>query len=244
MADNAASEFDFMTNFFGAPADRANTESITSNQSDSSKGGWDMLSRSNSYMGDTTFNSLNEDDFASQGDAAETASISTSSEVVVQAGRKEQRDRMKKSAVDTIWKQVYEPVLEYCRVGGSLLAVMFCLMLVQSFVTGLLEGSPPSTVGLLTMIRLNDAVFDELITQSKCPTSQLESHLVGLKLQLWPLFQKDLDNQIEAMKKMAESAKGSTGVASVFGNRAGVKDAAVQDASHFNCSYVRKLISL
>lgn len=102
---------------------------------------------------------------------------------------------------------------------------------VQSFITGLLEGSPPSTVGLLTMIRLNDAVFDSLITQSKCPTSQLESHLVGLKLQLWPLFQKDLDSQIDAMKKLAETAKGSTGVASVFGARSGIKDIVVQEVS-------------
>lgn len=112
MADNASSEFEFMTNFFGPATERVNKE-ISSSQSDTSNS-WDMLSRSNSYMGDTTFDT---DDFASQGDAAETASISTSSEVVVQAGRKEQRDRMKKSAVDTIWKQVYEPVLEYCRVS-------------------------------------------------------------------------------------------------------------------------------
>ena len=72
------------------------------------------------------------------------------------------------------------------------------------------------------MIRLTDQIFDALIHEEGCPTPIMESHLMGLKIQFWPLFQKEMNSQIDSVKKCGES----TGV---FGGKSsGLKEPVLQ----------------
>lgn len=81
------------------------------------------------------------------------------------------------------------------------------------------------------MIRLNDDLADQLLGTDKngtCPAAAMESHIIGLRLQLWPLFQKEMGAQVDSVKKLADGS-GSGGMAGLLGGRsAGIKDSAVQ----------------
>ncbi|KAF8639930.1 hypothetical protein AX17_001180 [Amanita inopinata Kibby_2008] len=92
-------------------------------------------------------------------------------------------------SIDTIWKQIMEPVLEYCR----------------SFVNSILE-SPPSVTSLLTMIRLVEDVVIE-IQRRHCPP--VETYVFTTRLQMWPVFQKLMSEHIESLKKLAEGSTNS-----------------------------------
>ncbi|KAL0949390.1 hypothetical protein HGRIS_009454 [Hohenbuehelia grisea] len=85
---------------------------------------------------------------------------------------------------DAIWKQVLDPVLEY----------------VQTFVKSCLEPPPP-VVQILTMIRLLDEVVNE-VQQRSCPP--LETLVYTLRIQMWPVFQKLMSDNIEALRKHAD----------------------------------------
>jgi hypothetical protein len=63
----------------------------------------------------------------------------------------------------------------------------------------------PPVIPLLTMIRLTEEVMSEIQKRGCQP---LESFVFGLRLQMWPLFQKAMTDQIEALKKVAEGAGG------------------------------------
>jgi len=65
-----------------------------------------------------------------------------------------------------------------------------------------LDPAPP-IVPLLTMIRLTEDVIAE-IQKRGCPP--MESYVFGLRLQMWPVFQKAMTEHIEALKKLAEGA--------------------------------------
>lgn len=86
--------------------------------------------------------------------------------------------------MDAIWKQVMDPVLEYCR----------------AFIRSVLEPLPPATP-LLTMIRLTEDVGTE-VQKRRCAPA--ETFIFGLRLQMWPVFQKAMTEHIEALKKLAE----------------------------------------
>ncbi|EDR12808.1 vacuolar sorting protein [Laccaria bicolor S238N-H82] len=86
--------------------------------------------------------------------------------------------------MDAIWKQVVDPVLEYC----------------QAFIRSILEPLPPATP-LLTMIRLTEDVGTE-VQKRRCAPA--ETFIFGLRLQMWPVFQKAMTEHIEALKKLAE----------------------------------------
>jgi hypothetical protein len=95
----------------------------------------------------------------------------------------------------------------------------------QSFIGTVLEP-PPSALSVLAMIRLNDAIYRHLVTDALCPAAEMESYLIGVRLQLWPLFNRDLNAQLEAVRKLTAAATGSSGL---FGAKASsVKDAMVQ----------------
>lgn len=55
------------------------------------------------------------------------------------------------------------------------------------------------------MIRLTESVMLEV---QKRGCSPLESFVFGLRLQMWPLFQKAMSDQVDALKKLAEGAGG------------------------------------
>ncbi|KAG7096788.1 hypothetical protein E1B28_004198 [Marasmius oreades] len=89
---------------------------------------------------------------------------------------------------DALWKQVFEPVMSY----------------VQTFVQSTLEP-PPTVTTLLTMIRLAENVVTEMEHRG-CPPAV--TFVFGLRLQLWPLFQKLMSEHIESLKKLAEGSGG------------------------------------
>jgi hypothetical protein len=63
----------------------------------------------------------------------------------------------------------------------------------------------PPVIPLLTMIRLTEEVMGEIQKRGCQP---LETFVFGLRLQMWPLFQKVMTDQIEGLKKVAEGAGG------------------------------------
>ncbi|KAJ3789445.1 vacuolar sorting protein [Lentinula aff. detonsa] len=112
----------------------------------------------------------------------ESASFAGALDSATNAAREEQAN------VDAIWRQVFDPVLGY----------------VQTFVKTVIEPPPP-ILPLLTMIRLTEHVVTEIENRA-CPPGV--TFMFGLRLQMWPVFQKLMNDNIEALKKLAE---GSTG---------------------------------
>jgi len=74
----------------------------------------------------------------------------------------------------------------------------------MTFVQAALHPIPP-VIPLLTMIRLTEEVMGEIQKRGCQP---LETFVFGLRLQMWPLFQKAMTDQIEGLKKVAEGAGG------------------------------------
>lgn len=103
----------------------------------------------------------------------------------------------------------------------------------QSFFTSLINTPPPS-IPLLTIIRLND----RLISTSELRGCQpLVGFLTGWKLRLWPVYRKEMDAHFASLKKVADEA-GSKGIAGMMAK--GVKDGVVRQiairyAALFSC---------
>lgn len=94
----------------------------------------------------------------------------------------------------------------------------------QDFVNALLDPAFPSSTSLYAMIRLNEAIFDAFSVPLSPP---MESHLIGLRLQLWPAFSKAMDAHIESVRKI----NGSLPTGGVFGGKGtgiNVKDSVVR----------------
>jgi len=94
------------------------------------------------------------------------------------------KSKEEQATVDAIWKQVMDPVMEYC----------------QAFVRSILDPIPP-TIPLLTMIRVAEDIVAE-IQKRHCPPA--ETYIFGLSLQMWPVFQKGMTEHIESLKKLAD----------------------------------------
>ncbi|KAG5635635.1 hypothetical protein H0H81_010569 [Sphagnurus paluster] len=95
-----------------------------------------------------------------------------------------------KANFDAIWKQIMDPVLVYC----------------ETFLKSVLDPIPPA-VPLLTMIRLMEDVVLE-VQKRNCPP--VEFFVFGLRLQMWPVFQKIMAENAEALKKLAEEQEEET----------------------------------
>lgn len=115
------------------------------------------------------------------GQRVRSAGMVSANGLPIDAGQKEAQ-----ATVDAIWKQIMDPVLGYC----------------ETFVRSVLEPIPPS-IPLLTMIRLTEDVILE-VQKRNC--SPVEFFVFGLRLQMWPVFQKSMGEQIDALKKLAEGA--------------------------------------
>lgn len=83
------------------------------------------------------------------------------------------------------------------------------------------------------MIRLTEEVMSE-VQKRDCPP--LETALFGIRLQMWPLFQKAMTEQVDALKKVAEGT--SSGYAGYFRRTTEVTDASVSVVSYSACSLV------
>ncbi|KAI0053019.1 vacuolar sorting protein [Auriscalpium vulgare] len=92
------------------------------------------------------------------------------------------------AALNATWKQVMDPALDNAK----------------TLLQAVLEPLPP-VIPLLTMIRLTEEVMGEIQKRGCAP---LESFVFGIRLQMWPLFQKAMTDQVEALKKIAEGASG------------------------------------
>jgi len=74
------------------------------------------------------------------------------------------------------------------------------------------------------MIRLLENVLGE-IQQRDCPP--LETFALGLRLTIWPAFQKEMNAHVESVKKLADGASGG----GFLSSKPTVKDATVQSVS-------------
>lgn len=101
---------------------------------------------------------------------------------------------------EKIWKQIFDPVLEYC----------------QTFSQSLLDNVLP-VIPLLTMIRLAECILGEVQKRGCIP---LETFLLGLRLKFWPIFQNIMNGQVDNLKRMADNA----GTAGFLSGRTGVRD--------------------
>lgn len=58
-------------------------------------------------------------------------------------------------------------------------------------------------VPLLTMIRINEVVLSEA---QKRECNPLETFLIGLRLNMWPTFQKEMTAHVDSLKKLVDGA--------------------------------------
>lgn len=104
----------------------------------------------------------------------------------------------------------------------------------QNFVHTILTQSSPNALSLLSMIRLNDELAQQLLGDGKngtCPAAAMESHIIGLRLQLWPLFQKEMGSQVDSVKKLADTGSQSGMAGLLSGRGSGIKDSAVANVT-------------
>ncbi|ESK94403.1 vps52 sac2 family protein [Moniliophthora roreri MCA 2997] len=132
----------------------------------------------------TVLSPIRQPEFEGLGSRSRSGSVSTlpSSMTLADPSKEEQ------AKIDALWKQVFDPVMTY----------------VQTFTLSVLEPPPP-VVSLLTMIRLTENVVTEMENRD-CPPAV--TFVFGLRLQLWPLFQKLMNENIEALKKLADGSGG------------------------------------
>ena len=107
---------------------------------------------------------------------------------------------------ERIFHEVFDPALEY--------------------ITSLLQQTilvpQPSSLPLLTMIRLNDRVLQ---IADQRGTTPLATYLQGQKMALWPLYRKEMDAHVDSLKRLADEAEGK-GLSGFMGR--GVKDQTVR----------------
>ena len=107
-----------------------------------------------------------------------------------------------------MWKQILDPALDHTQVSPiiSNLFRTFCRTDgPQNLIQSVLDPLPP-VIPLLTMIRMTEEIMTE-IQKRGCPP--LENYVFGIRLQMWPLFQKSMTEQIDSLKRLAEGASGS-----------------------------------
>ena len=75
------------------------------------------------------------------------------------------------------------------------------------------------------MIRLNEEILNHVTEHSRCPP--IGSHLIGIRLLLWPAFAKTMSSHIESLRKINGSSQ-SGGVFGGKGSSTTVKDNVVQ----------------
>ncbi|GAA6036657.1 hypothetical protein JCM8097_001278 [Rhodosporidiobolus ruineniae] len=166
--------------------------------------------------------------------------------VVSATGRERERARerekereVQRVVVEGLWKGVMEPALEYAR----------------NFVHALLDPISPSTLSLLSMIHLNDALLTTLTSSpsSSSPTAYpptptpdapspapppsaedapcppLAQHLTALRLLLLPTFSKLASAHVDSLRKINGSTGASGALGGMFGGSGGsVKDSVVE----------------
>ncbi|KAI0663307.1 Vps52-domain-containing protein [Cubamyces menziesii] len=178
LMDNATAEYSFISTFF-AHEPRSNMHSKDSSGSVMSP---PLLSPTNGEFEETRSNPGS--DFGGESVAPRRRLTSITS--VMSAGAQEPSAKEEQAALNALWKQVMDPVLDYC----------------QTFIQNAIDPPPP-VVPLLTIIRLTEDVVAE-VQRRNC--SPLETYIFTLRLKMWPVFQKLMGEHIDALKKFAEGA--------------------------------------
>lgn len=101
----------------------------------------------------------------------------------------------------------------------------------QTFVQSVLDPSPP-LIPLLTMIRLSEDVVAEIQMRGCVP---LESFVFGIRLQMWPVFQKSMTENLNALKKLADGGGGGSGL---FASRSSISETHIVNVRFLILSHV------
>ena len=83
------------------------------------------------------------------------------------------------------------------------------------------------------MIRLSDAVLNESGRRGSTP---LEPFLLGLRFQLWPPFQKQMSDNVESLRKLADGGQNGT-----FGTMFGATKPVIKDEDVHSVSDILSL---
>lgn len=207
LMSNASTEYTFLSSFFAQHSSLPNLYSSTSltnlnpNQSVTS-----LFSPHISSSSVREFNTTVDDrtETMSQGGGSETTTqngnattldIDSGTKRIKEREKEERAEKLRKAVLDGIWKGVMDPALEYCR----------------NFVTTLLDPlNLPTPTSHLSMIRLNESIYQLLITGSHCPS--IESHLTSLRLSLWPSFSRIMNSHIDSLHKLQLASEAGSGV--------------------------------
>ncbi|KAI0638062.1 Vps52-domain-containing protein [Trametes polyzona] len=178
LMDNATAEYSFITTFFAHEPRPA----LPTKDSSGSIMSPPLLSPTNGDFEETRSNPGS--DFG--GESAAPRRRLTSITSVMSSGPQEPSAKEELAALNALWKQVMDPVLDYC----------------QTFIQNAIEPPPP-VVPLLTMIRLTEDVVSEVQRRNCGP---LETFIFTIRLKMWPAFQKLMAENIDSLKKFAEGA--------------------------------------
>ncbi|SGY33694.1 BQ5605_C002g01528 [Microbotryum silenes-dioicae] len=251
MSDNAETEYAFLSTFFGTHSslnvNEPRTPSLFAAEGgngakvpgagDTSTASWISVSGPGQAG---TRTPLGEDESGSQFElelkSNSGLSMSTSNWMTTTT-REEKSGRLNRTVVGGLWKLIMEPAQEYMR----------------NFTAALLDPAfPPSPIALLSMIRLNEALLNRLVSAPPvqvinstamlqqmqdeaeqppqlivpstptCPA--METHLISIRMQLWPLFISSMKNELDSIKAINGSGSGTTSsMASMFGTMTGGK---------------------
>lgn len=194
--DNATAEYSFVSNFFSQTSPLFTEDNLSATLSPTV-----LLSPAQDSFNDARSNADSDVLTPRNNRVVSSSSIGSlrfsSSTAAFNTAKQEQ------AILDNIWKQIFDPVLEYCHVRGPpfyLQVRFFFNVNFQTFIRAALEPMPP-VITLLIMIRLTEVVVAE-VQQRNCPA--VETFVYTVRLQMWPVFQKAMAEHIEALKKLAE----------------------------------------
>ncbi len=144
------------------------------------------------------------------------------------------------ASMNAIWKQVMDPVLEYCQVRPFLATISdlrcqqpltIISFFFQTYITQSLAPHP--TIPLLTIIRLTEDVMLEVQKRGCQP---LETFIFTMRLKMWPVWQKGMADHIDGVKRMAEGTGAAGALAGMWTRKVGVTEAAIKSVSSISCT--------
>ncbi|KAI0775920.1 Vps52-domain-containing protein [Trametes elegans] len=182
LMDNATAEYSFITSFFAHEP----RPTMPSKESSGSVASPPMLSPTNGEFDEARSNPGS--DFGGGESVGPRRRLSSFTSLMSTAAA-EPTAKEELTALNALWKQVMDPVLDYC----------------QTFIQNAIEPPPP-VVPLLTMIRLTEDVMSEVQRRNCGP---LETYVFTIRLKMWPAFQKLMAEHIDSLKKFADGATAS-----------------------------------
>lgn len=215
LLDNGTAEYAFISSFFNTPAViQAHISSPPLSRSNSGIGsnGSMLLSPPQTSPTNGEFEETNNN--GSEAGWTPRARLSSINSVLGMptplSGTAEKDPKEEQANLSALWKQIFDPVLEYC----------------QTYITTNLQPHP--TIPLLTMIRLTEEVMLE-VQKRGCPP--LETFIFTTRLKMWPVWQKGMQDHIDGLKKLAEGSGTGGALGSMFGRKA-VSEATVKSVCH------------